>query len=260
MLQVQPLSRERWFILIALLVLAAAAWLVLFGQSAMSDTPMNRPTMGLAAPLFLALWVAMMAAMMFPTAAPMVLVFAKVHENRRERGSAFVPTWVFVAAYLLVWTAFGAAMYVLALVAEGLAATSMTVAENASRAGGALLVLAGLYQLTPLKNVCLSKCRNPLDFIMQRWAEGYGGAFWMGLKHGAYCLGCCWLLFVILFPLGVMNIVAMAVITLLIFAEKSLPMGRRVGQVAAVALVGYGLLVLLQPGALPTTMPSMDDM
>jgi len=259
-LQTQPLSRERWLMLTALLALAAGAWVVLFGQSTMGDGMPTRPTMGMAAPLFLALWVTMMAAMMFPTAAPMILVFARVHENRRQRGTAFVPTWVFVAAYLLVWTGFGALMYGLALAAEALADSSMAIAENAPRAGGVLLILAGLYQLSPLKNLCLSKCRNPLEFVMQRWAEGYAGAFWMGLKHGAYCLGCCWLLFVILFPLGVMNVVAMALITLLIFAEKSSPGGRRLGQVAAIALVGYGVLVLVLPGALPTTMPPGDPM
>lgn len=96
-------------------------------------------------------------------------------------------------------------------------------------------------------------CRSPLEFVMQRWADGYAGSFVMGLKQGAYCLGCCWLLFVILFPLGVMNVLAMALITLLIFAEKSVPIGKRVGQVTAVGLVGYGLLVLFVPGMLPTT-------
>jgi predicted metal-binding membrane protein len=259
-LQTQPLSRERWLILVILLALAAGAWLVLFGQSTLGEGMPTRPTMGMTAPLFLALWVVMMAAMMFPTAAPMILVFARVHENRRQRGTAFVPTWVFVAAYLLVWTAFGALMYSLALAAEALASSSLTITENARRAGGVLLILAGLYQLSPLKNLCLSKCRGPLEFVMQRWADGYAGAFLMGLKHGAYCLGCCWLLFVILFPLGVMNVVAMAFITLLIFAEKSLPGGRRIGQIAAVALVAYGALVLALPEALPTTMPGGDAM
>jgi predicted metal-binding membrane protein len=166
-----------------------------------------------------------------------------------------VPTWVFVTAYLLVWTAFGAFMYGFALTGERLAESSLAVSENAPRLGAAVLILAGLYQLSPLKNVCLAKCRNPLEFVMQRWADGYAGSFVMGLKHGAYCLGCCWLLFVILFPLGVMNVLAMALITLLIFAEKSVPMGKRIGQVTAVVLVGYGLLVLFVPWMLPTTIP-----
>jgi predicted metal-binding membrane protein len=123
-----------------------------------------------------------------------------------------------------------------------------------------VVALAGLYQLSPLKNACLARCRSPLTFVMGSWCDGYGGAFRMGLEHGAYCLGCCWLLFVILFPPGMTNVAAMATITVLIFAEKSLPMGRAVGRVAAVALVAYGLLVALVPGVLPTAMPTGGEM
>jgi predicted metal-binding membrane protein len=171
-----------------------------------------------------------------------------------QRGQLFVPTWVFVSSYMLVWTLSGVVAYGAAVGAEKLADQSMWLMDNAARFGGGVLVLAGLYQLSPLKRACLSKCRSPLDFILGSWRDGYGGSFRMGLEHGAYCLGCCWLLFVILFPLGVMNVAAMAVITLLIFAEKSLPLGRQMGQIAAAALIAYGAVVALLPGALPTTM------
>ena len=253
-----PLPRERNLILGSLLVLAAAAWALLIWQAAAMGDEMMGPgalTMGLAAPLFLAIWVAMMVAMMFPTAAPMILMFASVHAGKRQRGQPFVPTWVFVAAYLLVWTLFGVLAYAVALVAERLAAQSMWLMDHGARLGGAVLVAAGLYQLSPLKRACLTKCRTPLQFLLTSWRDGYGGAFSMGLEHGVYCLGCCWLLFVLLFPLGLMNIAAMAVLTALIFAEKSLPAGHRIGQVAAAALIAYGLLVLVVPGALPGTMP-----
>ena len=123
--------------------------------------------------------------------------------------------------------------------------------ENGGRIGGLLLVLAGLYQLSPLKRACLAKCRTPLGFIMTSWREGYGGAFRMGLQHGWYCTGCCWLLFLILFPLGVMNILAMVALTALIYVEKALPVGPRVAQLAAAALVVYGLVVILMPALLP---------
>ena len=126
--------------------------------------------------------------------------------------------------------------------------------DNAARIGGVVLALAGLYQLSPLKRACLSKCQTPLGFILGSWRDGYAGSFRMGLEHGAYCLGCCWLLFVILFPLGVMNIGAMVAITLLIFAEKSLPRGAQIAHVAALALVAYGALVVSVPDALPTMM------
>ncbi len=247
-----PLVRERNLILASLLALAAAAWGLLVWQAAMADDDMMGLTMGMGAPLFMAVWVAMMVAMMFPTAAPMILMFARVHAGKRQRGQPFVPTWVFVSSYLVVWTLFGALAYAAAAGAEGLADESMWLMDNAARLGGGVIVLAGLYQLSPLKRTCLSKCRTPLDFILGSWREGYVGSFRMGLEHGAYCLGCCWLLFVLLFPLGMMNVAAMAVITLLIFAEKSLPVGRQVGQVAAAALGAYGALVVLVPGALPT--------
>jgi predicted metal-binding membrane protein len=125
---------------------------------------------------------------------------------------------------------------------------------NAARLGGAVLVAAGLYQLSPLKHACLAKCRTPLQFVLGSWREGCGGAFRMGLEHGAYCLGCCWLLFVILLPLGVMNVAAMAVVTALIYAEKSSPASRPISQVAAAAMIAYGALVIIVPGLLPTAM------
>jgi predicted metal-binding membrane protein len=237
-----PLRRERAVILATLLILAAVAWVLLLAQSGMGGL-----TMGMSAALFLAVWVVMMVAMMFPTAAPMILMFDQVAATRRERGRAFVPTWVFVSAYLLIWTLFGVLAYILALAATALM-------EHAARIGGGVLILAGLYQLSPLKHACLAKCRTPLTFISTSWRDGYSGAIHMGLEHGLYCLGCCWLLFVILFPLGLMNVAAMAVITLLIFAEKSLPHGTQVGRVAAAALIAYGALVVAMPHLLPTMM------
>jgi predicted metal-binding membrane protein len=141
-----------------------------------------------------------------------------------------------------------------ALVAEAAATRATLSPATAARVGGAVLIVAGLYQLTPLKDLCLSKCRTPITFIMTSWRDGVGGALRMGLLHGGYCLGCCWLLFVILFPLGMMNIAAMAVITLVVFAEKALPRGRPVARVAAAALMAYGVVVLAVPQVLPTFM------
>ena len=207
--------------------------------------------MGMAIPLFLAAWVAMMVAMMFPTAAPMIMMFATVSAGKRQRGQSFVPTWIFVGSYLLVWIAFGALAYGVAVGADALSRQSMWVMDNAPRLGGILFLAAGIYQLSPLKNVCLAKCRSPLSFILTAWRDGHAGAVRMGLTHGAYCLGCCWLLFVILFPLGIMNIAAMVALTLLIFAEKSLPVGQLAGRLASAALIGYGALVIFVPQALP---------
>jgi predicted metal-binding membrane protein len=251
-----PLARARALILGSLLVLAAAAWAVLVWQSSMTDMGDvgNVLTMDMGVPLFLAIWVAMMVAMMFPTAAPMILTFAHVQQGKQRSGKPYVPTWVFVSSYLAIWTAFGALAYAAALGAAELADSSMWVMDNAARIGAVVLILAGLYQLSPLKDICLSKCRAPLSFVLTSWRDGYGGALRMGLEHGLYCLGCCWLFFVIVFPLGMMNVAVLAAIVLVIFAEKSLPFGHRARQLAATALLAYGALVLLVPDALPTAM------
>ncbi|HTR15986.1 MAG TPA: DUF2182 domain-containing protein [Acetobacteraceae bacterium] len=254
--ETDPLLVQRNIILGLLLGLAAAAWMLLAWQGAGGDMDMAMasPTMGMRAPLFLAIWVVMMVAMMFPTAAPMILTFHKVQASKRQRGEAFVATWVFVAAYMLVWALSGVAAYAGAVAAEAVATHTALSSATAARIGGGGLVVAGLYQFTPLKDRCLSKCRTPISFIMTSWRDGVAGALRMGLLHGAYCLGCCWLLFVILFPLGIMNIAAMAAITLVIFAEKTLPWGGLVARATAAALVAYGAVVLAAPQVLPTFM------
>jgi len=254
-----PLKRQRYVILGLLLAVAAAAWGILIWQSVVDGQSMG-PGMNMQALLFLIIWVDMMVAMMFPTAAPMILTFHRVQVEKRQRGQSFVSTWVFVAAYLLIWTLFGAVAFAAASGIQLVMKLSMLSMETTSRLGGLVLICAGIYQLTPLKTVCLTKCQTPMSFILTSWRDGVRGAFWMGAKHGAYCLGCCWLLFVILFPIGIMNVAAMAVITALIFAEKSLPFGRRIGQIAALGLIAYGLLAVLVPGMLPTNMQSPSGM
>jgi len=218
---------------------------------------MASPTMRLSALVFLAIWVVMMVAMMFPAAAPMILTFHTVQASKRRRGDAFVATWIFVAAYMLVWSVSGVGAYAGALSAQALARWAALPSSATARIGGGMLVAAGVYQLTPLKDFCLSKCRTPLGFIVASWRDGISGALQMGLRHGVYCLGCCWLLFLILFPLGMMNVAAMAIITLLIFAEKTLPWSRPIARTTAAALVAYGIAVVAAPRLLPTFMPDM---
>lgn len=249
-----PLPRERNLILALLLGLSLASWIVLIRQSADGEGEMMGMTMGMNPPLFIALWVVMMVAVMFPTAAPMILTFARIHESRRRQGHSFVPTWLFITAYLAVWSLAGVVAYGAAYSAEMAGQASPWISGNAGRIGGALLVLAGMYQLTPLKHVCLSRCRSPLTFVMTSWRDGNSGALRMGIEHGIFCMGCCWLLFLILLPLGVMNVGAMAAITLLIFAEKSLPLGHGVSMAAAAALAVLGAAVIWMPELLPTYM------
>ena len=246
-----PLQRERWLLLGMLLALATLAWGVVAWSARALPAMASGPTMGMAAPLFLAIWVAMMVAMMFPSAAPMILMYVGIARGRSQRGQAFAPTWVFVGGYLVVWALCGP-RGVSARHGIGVAAGPIAMADGArGPVGGALLIAAGVYQLTPLKGACLAKCRTPIQFLLGSWREGYAGALRMGLAHGLVCLGCCWLLFVILFPLGIMNIAAMALLTALIFAEKALPHGELTSRVAGAALVLYGALVLLDPALLP---------
>jgi len=255
------LARPRIAILVSLLALSAIGWgLVAWQASTGASMPMHDGmetgldlTMGLAAPLFLAMWVAMMVAMMFPAAAPMILLFDRVERGKREAGRSYVPTAYFVGAYLAIWTAFGGVAFALALGVDGLVADTHLATEQWGRVAGLLLIAAGLYQLTPLKEVCLSKCQSPMSFLMTSWRDGKVGAIQMGLVHGGYCLGCCWLLFVILLPLGVMNVAAMVVIAVFVFGEKCLPVGNRLARAAALVLVVCGVVVTLFPAALPTT-------
>jgi predicted metal-binding membrane protein len=250
------MSRARAGILLGLIVLTAGSWWFLAERrSGMDAHQAMTPTMGMGAPLFLAVWVAMMAATMFPAVAPMVLMFARIGANKRTQGQAFVPTWLFVGGYLTVWTGLGAVAFVLALGAEDLAARVGWVADNGARIGGGLIVVAGAFQFTRLKDRCLTECRSPLAFVMQHWRHGRLGAVRMGVHHGLHCAGCCWALMAMLFPLGMMNIAALAGVTAFIYAEKVLPGAKILRYGAGVALIAYGLLVLAEPSALPGTMP-----
>jgi predicted metal-binding membrane protein len=243
-------ARQRTVILAALLGLAAIGWAVFLAQAddsmAMSDAMGPDLTMGGSWPLFLLTWVAMMVAMMFPAAAPMVLMYGRM---RRDDPPSVT---LFTGSYITLWVLFGVAAYLLSATVEWGASRSEWVGMHWGRVGGVLLVLAGIYQLTPLKDVCLRHCRSPLSFVLTHWRDGRSGAVRMGLVHGLYCVGCCWLLFLILIPLGVMNVAAMIAIALLVFAEKTLPHGRGIGALAAVALVAVGVAVAFEPSLLPT--------
>jgi predicted metal-binding membrane protein len=199
--------------------------------------------------VFVALWTVMMAAMMLPAAAPMIVIFASA-QARRERHAA-VPTWIFTAGYILVWLAAGVLVYLLVQVGSDIA-TRLTSADRAIWAPlalGATLVAAGLYQFTPIKRVCLIHCRSPFGFVAQHWRDGSVGALGMGLRHGAYCLGCCWALFAVMVAAGVMSLAWMLLLTLVVFAEKVLPHGRRASPVIGAALLVLGLVVA--SGAVP---------
>ncbi|MGI8538398.1 MAG: DUF2182 domain-containing protein [Rubrobacteraceae bacterium] len=192
------------------------------------------------------MWAVMMVAMMIPSAAPMILVFAGVNRRRREQQLPYTPTGVFLLGYLVVWAGFS----ILATVAQwGLHSASLLSPMMASTSpflGGVLLLVAGVYEWTPLKHACLSKCRSHLGFVLTGWREGGWGAYLMGLKHGGYCAGCCWSLMTLLFVAGVMNLIWVAAIAGFILLEKVAPAGHWVGRVAGVMLVGWGMWMIAE--------------
>jgi predicted metal-binding membrane protein len=247
------LKRDRAIVLAGLAGLAALAWAYLLAPA--WRTPHQDMAMAMAMPhmrawgateVFLTwvMWAVMMVAMMTPSAAPMILTFAALNRRRRAHQGPFVPTTVFVLGYLLVWGGFS----VLATLAQwGLhtaALLSPMTVITSPIVGSLLLMAAGLFQWTPLKSTCLRQCRSPLGFVMTEWREGTWGALAMGLRHGSYCVGCCWVLMALLFVAGVMNLLWVAAIAALILVEKVLPRGELVGRVAGVVLLLAGLLLL----------------
>ena len=204
-------------------------------------------TMGVGILPLLPMWTIMMVGMMFPASAPMILAFSAIQNRKRAQSLSYVPESVFTAAYMLVWVAFGFVALGLATGVDAAAERYGWLLSNWPRICGALILMAGIYQFTPFKSVCLRHCRSPMGFIMEHWHDGWLGALSMGIRHGLYCAGCCWLLFVILIPLGLMNLVAMGAVTILVFAEKTLPSGDAIAAAGGVLLTGLGAAVLVYP-------------
>ena len=191
------------------------------------------------------MWAVMMVGMMVPTAAPMVLLFAANSRRLREQQRPYVPTIVFVSGYVVVWSGFAVAATLgnWALHVNDLMSSMMGKSASVYLGGG-LLIAAGLFQLSPLKYVCLKHCRSPLSFLTNDWREGAWGAFNMGMRHGAFCLGCCWVLMGLLFVLGVMNLLWIAALAAFVLLEKVAPAGQYVGMAAGTLLIIWGALLI----------------
>lgn len=252
------IRRDQLIVVGGLAVVTAAAWIYTARQSdqmsmssgigghSMANTMhamlMTQPWTSSQFGLMLAMWVVMMVAMMVPTAAPMTLVYAAVARKAAAQHSPLPPTFVFVAGYVTVWGLFG----VLATLAQrGLDAATLLSPMMASKStlfGGAVLVAAGIYQLTPLKHACLRHCRAPAHFLSRYWRRGTFGAYRMGLRLGAYCLGCCWILMALLFVGGVMNVFWIAAIAAFVLLEKTLPYGEKGSRIAGATAIGAGIL------------------
>jgi predicted metal-binding membrane protein len=200
---------------------------------------------------YVGVWTTMMAAMMFPSATPMVLLFHRVSSERARRGQSVVPTWFFVVSYLAVWTAYGLAAYGFYRLVIHIGAGFLAWNRGGAYVAGAAIGLAGIYELTPLKSICLRHCRSPLHFVLSGWRDGRLGALRMGVEHGGYCVGCCWGLMVVFFALGVMSLIWMAAVALLIFAQKVLPRGELLTRIVAGGLVAVAIWVAAAPGTIP---------
>jgi len=250
-------QRDKLIIVIALVLVSLLAWVITVQQShgmglgliTMSMT-MGQPFTPASAALYVALWGVMMVAMMFPALAPMAALFSTVSRQQPQERQPFAAAWIFVAGYAVLWTLTGSAAYAGDMAIQTLPEFFPVLNARGMTIGGATLIAAGLYQMTPLKDLCLSKCRSPLGFLLNHWQGGHWGAFRMGLHHGAYCLGCCWSLMAVLFVVGTMNLIWMAVLSVVIFLEKVLRHGPIVGKLVGLSLMALGLVLIVTPESL----------
>ena len=254
------LRRDRQVVVAALIVVIAMAWLwillgagtgmsamdVIVGPSSDQMASIMAPalwTAGYAGIMFTMWWV-MMAAMMLPSAAPILLLFARINRKEKSAGRPFIPTGIFAAGYLIAWGAFSAVATGLQWAFEQLGLLSPMMVTTSYSLGGAILLAAGVWQLTPIKGICLRHCRSPMGFFVQSWRPGRGGAFRMGLEHGSFCLGCCWFLMGLLFFGGIMNLFWIAGLAAFVLLEKTVPMGSWIGRIVGVGVAAWGVLLL----------------
>lgn len=248
------LFKSKCPVLAVVLAVIFAAWGYLFYQHhQMSSQPMSSMWMPPSEPLAWGstdfvlvyfMWAVMMAAMMLPSAIPMILAFAWV--CRRQNKTSDKLTYLFISAYLGVWLVFSSALTLLQWQMHGLAWLSPMMDNENSISAAGILFLAGFYQFMPIKNACLVHCKTPMGFLMNEWQDGPAGAFNMGMKHGGYCVGCCWAQMLIMFVVGVMNLLGMALMTLLVISEKAMPLKSKfICQTVGVAFLAWGIFLLI---------------
>ena len=242
--------RERRIVLAGLAGITVLSWVYLLAMP-MAEMPVADMAMPQHQPwdaahftLMLLMWVVMMVAMMVPTASPMILAFNSFHRRRVNQGNTVLPTAIFLAAYVLVWSTFslGAVLAQWGLHEAGLLSPMMVTTSPVL--GGALLMIAGGYQWSGLKDACLNKCRTPLGFLLSEWREGRLGVLIMGLRHAMYCTGCCWALMALLFVGGVMNLLWVSAIAAFVLVEKIVPPRFHMERIAGGCLIIWGGYVL----------------
>jgi len=245
----QVLRHDRLIVAVGIAGVGAPAWAYLFDGAgidmSMAGMPMEpMPWSPFYAALMFVMWWVMMIAMMVPGAAPMVLLFTAIKRKQRASVSPFVESWIFLGGYLLIWAGFSLVAALAQWGLERVGLLSMAMTSTNAVLGGVILLAAGLYQFTPIKSACLRYCQSPVLFLSRHWRPGAVGALRMGLRHGSYCLGCCWFLMALLFVSGIMNLVWIAGIALYVACEKLLPLGHRLSRAAGVGLIVSGAIVL----------------
>lgn len=259
------LRRDRWIVGVGLVVICLLSWLYLLSGAGTGMNPAAMTTWQFPLPthqstagtawdpsywISMALmWWIMMIAMMVPSAAPMILLYARVYRHAQDKGQidhAAVPTAAFLGGYLSIWLAFSLAATTLqwSLEQAGLLHAMMMWSTNIVLSAS-FLIAAGIYQLSPLKSACLKQCRSPAEFISRRWRDSRSGAALMGLEHGFYCIGCCWLLMALLFAGGIMNLVWIAGLAIFVLLEKLWPHGNLFGRISGLLMIAAGTYLLV---------------
>ena len=276
------LKRDRWVVFIAVAMVVTVSWAYVLAGAGMdmsalemtrmsqmavasgSAIPMGSDTSGEATPgaanpmvmmspanwtpgylvLMFFMWWIMMIAMMLPSATPMILLFAAVNRKQRQRDQPYVPTLVFALGYLTLWVTFSVFVVALQWGLERIGSLSSMMVLTSPALGGLLLIAAGIYQLTPIKQACLRHCRSPIHFLSTSWRTGANGAFVMGIEHGAFCVGCCWFLMLLLFFGGVMNLYWVGGLALFVLIEKLIPSGHWLSYATGVILIVAGVVLL----------------
>jgi predicted metal-binding membrane protein len=243
------LRHDRLIVAVGLAGAVALAWVYLAADAgidmSMAGMPMDpMPWSTFHAALLFTMWWVMMIAMMVPSATPMVLLFTAIKRKQGASVSPAVEAWVFLGGYLLIWASFSLVAVLAQRGLERAGLLDMAMVSTSATLGGVILLVSGLYQFTPVKTACLRYCQSPVLFLSRYWRTGAAGALRMGLRHGGFCLGCCWFLMVLLFVAGVMNLAWIAAIALYVACEKLLPLGQRLSRAAGVALIVSGAIVL----------------
>lgn len=250
------LKKDRFITLTALFLICVLAWLyIIYLYNQMY--PMNMDSLFFAMPmtpqwswtdfvLLFLMWFVMMIAMMAPSVSPLVLIFTLLNRKRQQHQNPYVPSGYLLSGYFLVWAAFSLFATLLQWLLQQVALLNPEMVTTSKLLGGIILIMAGMFQFTPLKNTCLRNCRSPIGFIHQHWKDGKSGALRMGIQNGIYCLGCCWILMILLFVSGIMNILWITIISLFVLIEKVLSSIKFISPIAGIALITYGIIVLLQ--------------